>query len=550
MAELVLGPLLRYAGETEATVWVETDEPCTVEVLGCRARTFAVEGHHYALVHCEGLERGSITPYEVALDGTRVWPQADSPFPPSVVRTHDPASPTTIVFGSCRVCAPHEPPYSLRKDEDPRGREVDALNALVQRMVVRPPEQWPEALVLLGDQVYADEVSLDVLEFIRSRRDPEVPPCETVADFEEYTRLYWEAWSQPYMRWLLSTVPSSMIFDDHDVHDDWNTSATWVSKMRAQGWWDERIVGGFMSYWLYQHLGNLSPWELASNELYQRVQEGGDASEALREFAFLADREVQGKRWSFCRDIGPARLVMVDSRAGRVLEPGKRRMVDVREWEWIEENARGGCEHLLIGTSLPLLLAPGMHYLEAWNEALCDVAWGRLGAVCGEKLRQGLDLEHWAAFRDSHDRMMGLFEAVGAGRRGSPPASIVALSGDVHHAYLAEVGFRKGAGVRSNAWQATCSPFRNPLDAGERRVIRFATTEAARLLGRGLARSAGVPDPLVRWRFVHEHPWFDNQVARLELDGPRARMVLEKTIPQDGDEMSLRLEEVFAHQLA
>ena len=35
-------------------------------------------------------------------------------------------------------------------------------------------------------------------EFIRSRRDPEVPPGETVADFEEYTRLYRESWGEPY----------------------------------------------------------------------------------------------------------------------------------------------------------------------------------------------------------------------------------------------------------------------------------------------------------------------------------------------------------------
>lgn len=550
MPELLLGPLLRYAGETEALIWVETDSPCSVEVLDCRARTFEVEGHHYAIVHCAGLERGSITPYEVALDGTRVWPPPDSPFPPSVVRTYDPGRPTSIVFGSCRVCAPHEPPYSLRKDEHPRGREVDALNALVARMVGQPPESWPEALVLLGDQVYADEVSPQVREFIGSRRDPEVPPGDTVADFEEYTRLYWEAWGEPYMRWLLSTVPSSMIFDDHDVHDDWNTSSTWVATMRAQGWWDERIVGGFQSYWLYQHLGNLSPRELADNALYQRVREGPDAGAVLRDFAFRADREVEGARWSFCRDIGPARLVMVDSRAGRVLEPGKRRMVHAQEWSWIEEHARGDCDHLLIGTSLPLLLAPGMHYLEAWNEALCDGAWGGLAGLASEKLRQGLDLEHWAAFGGSLERMMSLFEAVGTGRRGDPPASIVALSGDVHHAYLSEIGFPRGTGMRSHAWQATCSPFRNPLDAGERRAIRFAASTAASALARGLAHAAGVPDPPVRWRYVHDEPWFDNQVARLELDGRRARLVLEKTLPSDGDEGSLRLEEVFAHELA
>ena len=44
MTELILGPMLRYVSETEATVWVETDAPCEVEVLGRRERTFCVEG--------------------------------------------------------------------------------------------------------------------------------------------------------------------------------------------------------------------------------------------------------------------------------------------------------------------------------------------------------------------------------------------------------------------------------------------------------------------------------------------------------------------------
>ena len=58
---LILGPLLRYAGETGATVWVETDAACEVDVLVCPSRTFCVEGHHYALVHVTGLEPESST---------------------------------------------------------------------------------------------------------------------------------------------------------------------------------------------------------------------------------------------------------------------------------------------------------------------------------------------------------------------------------------------------------------------------------------------------------------------------------------------------------
>ena len=134
-------------------------------------------------------------------------------------------------------------------------------------------------MILLGDQVYADEVSPGVREFIRSRRDPEVPPGETVADFEEYTRLYWESWGEPYMRWLLSTVPSSMIFDDHDVHDDWNTSKTWVTDIRAPG-----LVGRADRRRLHVATGSTSTSatcrrsELDDVDLYARVREAEDAA--------------------------------------------------------------------------------------------------------------------------------------------------------------------------------------------------------------------------------------------------------------------------------
>ena len=73
-----------------------------------------------------------------------------------------------------------------------------------------------------------------------------------------------------------------------------------------------------MSYWVHQHLGNLSPSERADFELYEHLRTAEDPTPRLRAFAKQADEEVQGTRWSFCRDIGPARVVMIDSRAGRM----------------------------------------------------------------------------------------------------------------------------------------------------------------------------------------------------------------------------------------
>ena len=160
MTDLVLGPLHRYAGETEATVWVETSAPCEVAVLGQTTRTFTVEGHHYALLVLRDLEPGGTYPYEVHLDGERRWPEPGSPFPPSVIRTIDSEHPELdVAFGSCRVALPHEPPYTLSPDDDEEGKEWDALFALAHRMRGEDPARWPDRLLMLGDQVYVDEGS-------------------------------------------------------------------------------------------------------------------------------------------------------------------------------------------------------------------------------------------------------------------------------------------------------------------------------------------------------------------------------------------------------
>lgn len=532
----MLGPLLRYVGETEAVIWVETGEPCEVEVLDHSDSTFCVGGHHYALVVVDGLEPGETYEYEVALDGERRWPLADSEFPASAITTAGGAGPLRLTFGSCRVSLPHHPPFTLPKDDDPDAREFDALYTLTAEMRRQPREQWPQALVLLGDQVYADEASLETLAFIRKRRDTRMPPGEEVADFEEYTRLYRESWEDPALRWLFSTLSCSMVVDDHDVNDDWNISAAWVEDMRKTDWWEERECAGIASYWLYQFIGNLSPELLRESELLQSVRDADDGWETLREFA-ANDRGVRdGARWSYCRDFGGTRLIVIDSRCGRVLEEGRRSMLDEQEWRWLEQHLEGDFDHLLIGTSDPFLLAPGLHHLERWGEAVCGGAWGDRAAGLGEKLRRAMDFDHWASFGESYERLAGLIEGAGAGRYGSAPASITVLSGDVHHAYLAEVAFKRSSGVQSSVWQAVCSPFRNALDDKERKVIDFGASRGGAMVGRALSRLAGVDSEPIRWR-VCEGPYYDNQVATMTIDGRGARLQIERTIgdPESDD---------------
>ncbi len=553
MAKLVLGPMLRYTDQRCVTVWVETECAGTVRVLGASARTFHVSGHHYALVVVGDLEAGTETPYTVTVNGETVWPEPGSPFPPSVIRTARSTEQYRLVFGSCRVTAPHDGTRVARSRHRRRDLGVDALRTLGLRMSRTSTHDWADGLLMLGDQVYADRVSARTLEFILGRRDPRVPPGEQVADFEEYTRLYQEAWSDPVLRWLFSSLPTAMIFDDHDVHDDWNTSAAWRRAMQSRGWWQDRIAGGLAAYWIYQHLGNLPPVEIAQDGMLARLQAASDGAGLLREYALAADREVDGRkgsgvRWSYCRDYGAVRLVVVDSRCGRVLEDGPRRMVDAQEWAWIEEQARGGVDHLLIASSLPVLLPPAMHHIEGWNEAVCAGAWGGLLARLAERLRQGADLEHWAAFRASFDALTGLATAVACGRRGTAPATVWFLSGDVHFSYLAETTRPRSAAGDGRVFQAVCSPMRNPVHRSMQMLDRFVGTRLGRRLGLALARTAGVPDPAIHWR-TRNGTWFQNCLTTLELSGRAAQLTLESAVPGD-DGADPRLSTLYSTQLA
>ncbi|RFS86744.1 alkaline phosphatase family protein [Actinomadura spongiicola] len=529
MRKLVLGPHLRHVSDRTATIWVETDRPCEVRVvnqeqgLDAGARTFTAHGHHYAVVEIDGLSPGARIPYEVVVDGETVWPEEGSEFPPSQIRTLAPDGGLRISFGSCR-----------RSPGTVEEFGHDALAAFARRLRTGGDSvEWPDVLLMVGDQVYADELTDPMREFIKSRRAADDLPIDEAADFEDYTYLYKLAWyDDPEVRWLLSTVPTFTIFDDHDIRDDWNTSYAWRQEMWSQPWWKSRITGGIGSYWIYQHLGNLSPRDRASDITYKAVREAsdstGDAGAVLDEFAEKADKEPAGTRWSYAHDWGGTRLIVVDSRCSRLLTADRRGMLDDDEFQWLHEQCHGGMDHLLIASSLPYLLPMAIHHAESWNEAMAGGAWGKAAARLGEKIRQAADLEHWAAFERSFRDVAADVVAVGRGERGPAPASISFLSGDIHYSYLARV---TKPGTQSKVSQIVCSPLRNPLVGKFRWANRLAYSRATGGPFRALAKLSKVPVPPIRWRMT-DGPWFDNAIATVHLRGRHCDVRWET--PRDG----------------
>jgi hypothetical protein len=550
---LLLGPILRFVDGTRATLWVETDRPCTVRVLGVEERTWAVHGHHYALVTVTGLEPASETPYAVHVDDEQVWPEPGSTFPPSLIRTIRHDETFRLSFGSCRKGGSYDA-------EGMRRHGADALHALAQRMTTEGTERWPDALLMVGDQVYADDPSPHVLTRLRDlpghHEHPDVR--DEVRDFEGYTWLYQQSWSAPAVRWLLSTVATCMILDDHDLRDDWNTSAAWREYVTAQPWWRQRVVGAFASYWVYQHLGNLSPEQLAEDAMFRAVRtiaDDGDRTRALDEFAWRSDTEPEQARWSFHRELGDEqlgiRLVAVDARCSRRLDPQDRAMVDDAEWEWVATRAvhgdgpravhgdgrAGRTDHLIVASTLPFLMLHGIHHLEGWNEALVRGAWGRRLGWLAEHLRQAVDLEHWPAFRGSFHRFVDLLRDVVTADE--PPASVLLLSGDVHCSYTARAHL---TGVRHRGTavhQLVMSPFRNPMEW----PLRFANwafeQPPVRWFWHRVARLAGVEDVGLDWDVDHG-PWFDNGVMTVVLNGRDAWVEVEHAQVVEGRQVLSR----------
>ena len=200
----------------------------------------------------EGLEPASSIEYRVTLDGELRWPA------PTVRcrRAESARSAETrrckIVFGSCRTAAPHDAPWSLELALDSRGRGVDALHVYAMWMVDHPQEEWPALAVFLGDQVYADDSSPKTRERIavaRKSLDHSIrrkgchPSSSTVSRntrgcIRSRGRSSSSSGSSPTCRRV-------MIFDDHEMIDDWNISDTWVREIRR-----DALVAGPRDRWV------------------------------------------------------------------------------------------------------------------------------------------------------------------------------------------------------------------------------------------------------------------------------------------------------------
>ncbi|MBV0934397.1 alkaline phosphatase D family protein [Marinobacterium weihaiense] len=424
---------------------------------------------------------------------------------------------TSILHGSCRK--PHHP----SKDGLARA------DAWVERHL-DVPEQLPAALMLSGDQLYADDVAGPMLRaahclsdrlglwdeqlpgdvvangvalrqsphcyYEREQLLPKDPLSEDVRErffagvrkpiftsdsahnhlitFAEVIASYCLVWSPlawqnlkltapplspghaalydsedeavsgfraqlPQVRRVMAHLPTYMIFDDHDVTDDWNLSAAW--EMSAYGHpFSRQIIGNaLIGYLLCQGSGN-DPRKIRKH-LGEHVESWLD-SQAPDDQQTLIGELIAFQRWDYLIPIDPGVLVL-DTRTRRWrAERNLRSPSGLMDWEALTE-----LQQQLLDRKAVILVSPapifGVKLIETIQKAF---------TAFGQPLM--VDAENWMSHPGAANVMLNIF------RHTRTPEHFVILSGDVHYSFVydIEIRFRKGS---PKIWQITSSGLKN-----------------------------------------------------------------------------------------
>lgn len=246
---------------------------------------------------------------------------------------------------------------------------------------------------------------------------------------------------------LLAHIPTYMIFDDHDVTDDWNLTAAW-EQAAYQDPLARRIIGNSLfAYWLCQAWGN-DPKQfagefLANAELYQtNLEASGELSEKSKQQDKFIDYLLAFSHWHFTLDTFP-KMVVLDSRTRRWRsESSLDSPSGLMDWE-----ALCDLQQELIGHQAIILVAPapifGVKVIETIQ---------RIATLAGKPLT--VDAENWMAHPGAANTLLNIF------RHPKTPEHFVILSGDVHYSFVydIELRFREHS---PKIWQVTSSGIKN-----------------------------------------------------------------------------------------
>ncbi|QLE84112.1 alkaline phosphatase family protein [Shewanella sp. Scap07] len=241
------------------------------------------------------------------------------------------------------------------------------------------------------------------------------------------------------VRRLLAHIPTYMIFDDHDVTDDWNLTAKWEEAAYGHRF-SKRIIGNaLIGYTLFQGLGN-APAVFQPTIATKLKQFLSDYDEASHDS--LIDDLLKFENWHYQLNTSP-KVVVLDTRTNRWRsESNLAKPSGLMDWEALMEFQQQlvGEDKVIIVSAAPMF---GVKLIETIQ---------RTATAFGASLL--VDAENWMAHPGTANTLLSIFQ------HRKTPQQFVILSGDVHYsfAYDIRIRFRRGG---PRIYQITSSGIRN-----------------------------------------------------------------------------------------
>lgn len=243
---------------------------------------------------------------------------------------------------------------------------------------------------------------------------------------------------------LLAHLSTLMIFDDHDVTDDWNLSSSWERTVYEHPF-SRRIVGNaLLAYMLCQGWGNNPDAFTSLIQTTQALTTAPDKDNFLKasQQDQLIEQLLLFEQWSYVLPTEPC-IIVLNTRTRRWRNRHfTQRPSGLMDWESLTE-----LQHELMGKQSAIIVSPtpmfGVKLIEV-IQALCTYAG----------LALTVDAENWMAHKETANAMLNIF------RHSRTPGNYVILSGDVHYSFAYDVQVRDSDTV-PHIWQITSSGIKN-----------------------------------------------------------------------------------------
>ncbi len=241
----------------------------------------------------------------------------------------------------------------------------------------------------------------------------------------------------------LAHIPTYMIFDDHDITDDWNLTRGWEEAAYGHPF-SKRIIGNtLIGYWLCQGWGNAPDKFVDFNK--NAMQHFNENAYSQQEH--LIDALLDWDQWHYSLATSP-KIIVLDTRTQRWRsESNAGKPSGLMDWEALSE-----LQQELINQPEVILVSPAPIYGVKMIETI-----QRVFTFLGKPLV--VDAENWMAHSGTANVMLNIF------RHYKTPPHFIILSGDVHYSFFYEITHRFKRNS-SRIFQITSSGIKNQFPSG------------------------------------------------------------------------------------